>query len=467
MDGYTSMFTTETATFNFKQWAANSIFVAFLTTIFSMIIAVLGGYGISRYRFKGRGALSYIVLTTQVLPGSLLMIPLYIIMSNLGLLNTKIGLMLAYVTFTVPFCTWMMKGFFDSIPISLEEAARVDGAGTFRCFFTVTLPLTVPGLVSTGLFAFINGWNEYLFASSFMQSYDNWTLPVGIASFKGQYATDWGTLMAGSVLITIPVVILSVSAETSCRRYDSRSCETVNNKIRETDRLKEKRINIMELKQIRMGIVGAGTWGATHASIYAEHICADPVAICDMNKEKAQAIADKYGIRKVYTDYKELAADPEIDAVAIVTPDFAHADIACAMADAGKDILIEKPLATTREDIDRICEAVERNGVRCMVDLHNRWNAPFNKAKQEIASGKLGKPYTAYIRHSDVKWVATDMLSWAAKSSILWFLGSHSLDSLRWLVDSEAKRVYSVKRGRTSERKRSRCSGYLSDYNRI
>ncbi|MEE0072285.1 MAG: Gfo/Idh/MocA family oxidoreductase [Lachnospiraceae bacterium] len=202
----------------------------------------------------------------------------------------------------------------------------------------------------------------------------------------------------------------------------------------------------MELKQIRMGIVGAGTWGATHASIYAEHICADPVAICDMNKEKAQAIADKYGICKVYTDYKELAADPEIDAVAIVTPDFAHADIACAMADAGKDILIEKPLATTREDIDRICEAVERNGVRCMVDLHNRWNAPFNKAKQEIASGKLGKPYTAYIRHSDVKWVATDMLSWAAKSSILWFLGSHSLDSLRWLVDSEAKRVYSVKR---------------------
>ncbi len=206
--GYVNMFTTETSTFNFKQWAANSVFVAFLTTVFSMVIAVLGGYGISRYRFRGRGALSYVVLTTQVLPGSLLMIPLYIIMGNFNLLDTKTGLMLAYVTFTVPFCTWMMKGFFDSIPISLEEAAKVDGAGTFRCFATVVLPLTVPGLVSTGLFAFINGWNEYLFASSFMQSYGNWTLPVGIASFKGQYATDWGTLMAGSVLITIPVVIL-------------------------------------------------------------------------------------------------------------------------------------------------------------------------------------------------------------------------------------------------------------------
>ena len=123
----------------------------------------------------------------------------------------------------------------------------------------------------------------------------------------------------------------------------------------------------MEIKQIRMGIVGAGTWGRTHASIYAEHLFADPVAICDMNEARAREIADEFGIRKVYTDYHDMAADEEIDAVAIVTPDFAHADIACAMADAKKDILIEKPLATTKEDIARICEAVEKNGVRCIV----------------------------------------------------------------------------------------------------
>ena len=202
----------------------------------------------------------------------------------------------------------------------------------------------------------------------------------------------------------------------------------------------------MEMKRIRMGIVGAGTWGETHAAIYAEHLFAEPVAICDTNGEKAKAIAEKYGISKVYTDYMEMAKDEDIDAVAIVTPDFAHGDIAVAMAQAGKHMLIEKPLATTMEDIDRICKAVEENHVRCMVDLHNRWNPPFNKAKQEIESGKLGKPYTAYIRHSDVKWVATDMLSWASKSSILWFLGSHSLDTLRWLFDDEVKRVYSVKR---------------------
>lgn len=212
-NGYYEMLTTESTTFNFKQWTANSVFVAFFTTAFSMVIATLGGYGISRFRFRGRGALSYIVLTTQVLPGSLLLIPLYIIMSNMQLLDTRMGLVFAYATFSVPFCTWMMKGFFDSIPVSLEEAARVDGAGRFRCFLTVVLPLTVPGLVATGLFAFINGWNEYLFASTFMKSYENWTLPIGIASFQGQYATNWGTLMAGSVLITLPVVVLFLALQ--------------------------------------------------------------------------------------------------------------------------------------------------------------------------------------------------------------------------------------------------------------
>lgn len=211
--GYQEMLTTESTTFNFKQWILNSVIVSLLTTVFSMAIATLGGYGISRFRFRGRTALSYIVLTTQVLPGSLLLIPLYIIMSNLQLLDTHIGLVIAYATFSVPFCTWMMKGFFDSIPISLEEAAKVDGAGRFCCFIKVVMPLTIPGLVATGLFSFINGWNEYLFASTFMKSYKNWTLPIGIASFQGQYATNWGTLMAGAVLITIPVVILFLALQ--------------------------------------------------------------------------------------------------------------------------------------------------------------------------------------------------------------------------------------------------------------
>lgn len=211
--GYEEMLTTESATFNFKQWALNSVVISLLTTVFSMVIATLGGYGLSRFRFRGRNTLSYVILTTQVLPGSLLIIPLYVIMGNMNILDTRIGLVMAYATFSVPFCTWMMKGFFDSIPISLEEAARVDGAGRFRCFATVVLPLTIPGLVATGLFSFITGWNEYLFASTFMKTYENWTLPMGIASFQGQYSTNWGTLMAGAVLITIPVVILFLALQ--------------------------------------------------------------------------------------------------------------------------------------------------------------------------------------------------------------------------------------------------------------
>lgn len=200
------------------------------------------------------------------------------------------------------------------------------------------------------------------------------------------------------------------------------------------------------MKKIRIGVVGAGVWGATHASIYYEHPLAEFTAICDKDIKRAETVAARYGVKEVYSDYREMARKSSCDAVAVVTPDFLHADIAVAFADAKKDILIEKPLATNVPDIERICEAVERNGIRCMVDLHNRWNPPFNTAWQEIKSGRLGAPHSAYIRHNDIKWVATDMLPWAAQSSILWFLGSHSLDTLRWLFDDEVTRVYSVKK---------------------
>jgi Predicted dehydrogenases and related proteins len=202
------------------------------------------------------------------------------------------------------------------------------------------------------------------------------------------------------------------------------------------------------MEKIKMAVVGAGgVWGQTHISIYKEHPLADVTAICDLSKEQAYAAAEKLGVpeEQVYTDYQIMLKNADIDAVAIVTPDFAHTDIAIACAEAKKHMLIEKPLATTADDIYRIMDAIEKNGVRAMVDLHNRWSPPFNKAWQEINSGKYGSPCTAYFRLNDVRWVATDMLKWAAKSSILWFLGSHSLDTLRWLVGSEPKEIYSVK----------------------
>ena len=207
LDGYKAMLST-TGAFSFTTWLQNSVIVSLCTTLFSLIIATLGAYGISRFHFKGRSALSYIILTTQVIPGALIVVPMYVIMGNMNLLDNMFGLILAYTTFTVPFCTWMMKGYFDSISPTIDEAAMVDGANRFQVFSRIVLPLSLPGLAATTIFAFISGWNEYVFASVLLRSYSNWTLPIGIARFQGQYDTNWGTLMAGAVMITVPVVII-------------------------------------------------------------------------------------------------------------------------------------------------------------------------------------------------------------------------------------------------------------------
>lgn len=198
--------------------------------------------------------------------------------------------------------------------------------------------------------------------------------------------------------------------------------------------------------KLKIAIVGAGIWGENHASIYRSHPFAEVTAVCDMDYAKARKMGEKLGIDKVYDDYNDMFRSSGCDAVAVVTPDFAHADIAIAAAKHKKHILIEKPLATTRDDVYRILDAVEANKVRAMVDLHNRWSPPFNTAYQALERGDLGEIYSAYMRLNDVKWVATDMLPWAAQSSILWFLGSHSLDTLRWFFKDEVKRVYSVSR---------------------
>jgi len=196
--------------------------------------------------------------------------------------------------------------------------------------------------------------------------------------------------------------------------------------------------------KIRIAIIGAGAWGRTHAFLYKEHPKAELAAICDLDLAKAQALADEFGVREVYSDYRSMLDMVKPDAVAIITPDFAHADIAVECAERGIDMLIEKPLATTAVDVSRIVEAARRNNVRVMVDLHNRWSPPFAVTKQNIEDGELGRPVSAYFRLNDQRWVATDMLPWAARSSILWFLGSHTIDSLRWIFSDEVDTVYAV-----------------------
>jgi ABC-type glycerol-3-phosphate transport system permease component len=208
-DGYKTMLNPDAdPNLNFMNWFFNSTKVSLMTTLFSLIISALGGYGLSRFRFRGNMGIGYIILITQMLPGSLLIIPLYIIMKDMNLLNSHFGLILANTTFALPFCTWMMKGYFDTISPSLDEAAMVDGANRWTVFSRIILPLTLPGLVVTGIFAYITSWSEFLFAYTFLNDYEKWTLSVGIASFQGQYVVNWDYLMAGSVFTTIPIVIV-------------------------------------------------------------------------------------------------------------------------------------------------------------------------------------------------------------------------------------------------------------------
>ncbi|MCK1992222.1 Gfo/Idh/MocA family oxidoreductase [Peribacillus muralis] len=200
------------------------------------------------------------------------------------------------------------------------------------------------------------------------------------------------------------------------------------------------------MQKLKGCIIGAGKQGEVHARTLSEIPYVEVVGICDLNKSRAEELAHKYGIKEVYTDHNEMLAKSDCEFVAIVTPDHLHAQVTIDCANAKKHVLIEKPFATTREDIHAMLEAIERNNVRAMVDLHNRWSPPFSLAKRAIENGDIGEVRSGYIRLNDTKYVATDMLAWSANSSILWFLGSHSLDAITWLVNSRVEKVYSVSR---------------------
>ena len=199
------------------------------------------------------------------------------------------------------------------------------------------------------------------------------------------------------------------------------------------------------MDEIRFAVVGAGTWGRAHAAEFDGHARSRLVAVCDANLEAAEKVAAMYGV-SAFGSVEALLDGASFDAAGVATPDFAHAAPTVALLDAGKDVLLEKPLATTMEDAAAIVEAARRSGSRLMVDFHNRWSPPLNVAKQTIAAGDIGTVWQAYVRLNNTLRVPTQALSWSARSSILWFLGSHSVDTLRWLLDDDVVRVYSVAR---------------------
>lgn len=191
----------------FWRWASNSLIVAGITTIIGVILAASCAYALSRFLFRGRRLLLISFLITQMFPGAILVIPLYNMFKEFQLLDTFQGLIIAYSTIALPFSVWMLKGFFDAIPYDLEEAAIVDGCTPFGAYWRIALPLTLPGLSVVSFFNFMTAWNEFMFALTFMSKEENRTLPVGLRSFVFEFATNWHHLAAGSVLVTIPVII--------------------------------------------------------------------------------------------------------------------------------------------------------------------------------------------------------------------------------------------------------------------
>jgi multiple sugar transport system permease protein len=191
---------------DFAAWYKNSVVVAVTSTLLATAVGTIGAYALARLKFFGRGFLASATLITYLVPPSILFIPLYAQMRNLGLANSLSGLIAAYPSFTVPFVTWLLMGYFESIPEELEESAMIDGATRFGAFWRIVLPLSMPGVLAAGLYAFTQAWNEFLYALIFITDGKLRTLPVGLASFITGDVYGWGYLMSGAVLTTLPVI---------------------------------------------------------------------------------------------------------------------------------------------------------------------------------------------------------------------------------------------------------------------
>lgn len=214
LENYVSIWTRS----NYPTLIGNSAIVTTITLVICLTIGSLAAYGFSRYQFRGRSSLLLFYLVIRMFPVVLLIIPLFIMLRDIGLLGKHFGLALAYTTFLLPLCVWMMKGFFDAIPVDLEDAARIDGCTRLSAFFRVVLPLARSGLVATTVFFGIGAWNEYLFALMLTTTQDSRTWPVGLALMVGEFQLPWGALSAGGMISIIPVMIFFAIVQQSLVR---------------------------------------------------------------------------------------------------------------------------------------------------------------------------------------------------------------------------------------------------------
>jgi arabinogalactan oligomer/maltooligosaccharide transport system permease protein len=193
----------------FARWMLNSALIAVGTTVVGVFLACTAAYAFSRFKFPGQRAGMMAFLVSQMFPGTLMLIPLFIILVQwLGLGSSRLGLIIVYATTSIPFSVWMLKGYFDTIPRDLEEAALMEGASVGKIFWSIILPLAKPAVAVTALFSFMTSWNEFILAATFMDQEAMYTAPVGLRFFVGGFSQQWGYFAAGSIIVSIPVVFL-------------------------------------------------------------------------------------------------------------------------------------------------------------------------------------------------------------------------------------------------------------------
>ena len=190
------------------RWFANTTAVAGGTTLLTLLVGIPCGLSLSRFNSRTNRNIAVTMLVSQMLPASLLAIPMYVLFARVGLLDSLGGLVIADTAFSVPLAVWMLKGFFDSIPSALEEAAMVDGCTPFAAYMRIIVPLATPGIVAVAIFAFMTSWGELFFAQTLINSASRWTLSVGLSSFHGEFSLDWSGMLAAATLFAIPPVLL-------------------------------------------------------------------------------------------------------------------------------------------------------------------------------------------------------------------------------------------------------------------
>ena len=190
------------------RWLANSLIVSLASSLAALLVGTPGAYALSRFRYRGKTSFAILILTTQMMPPLVLVIPLYIIFRALALSDSLTGLALANFAFALPVCVWMLRAIFDSIPEDIEEAARIDGCSYTQVLVRITAPLALPGFVATGIFAFLTSWDEFMFSRTVITATEKWVASIGLSSFIGIYLTPWDQTMAAAALFTLPPVIL-------------------------------------------------------------------------------------------------------------------------------------------------------------------------------------------------------------------------------------------------------------------